>query len=159
MTENNENLNELFSAFLGADSAEQAAGDIRAGDEILTNHPGPGLDSDAVANLKSDIRSQLSRRRARKIVLQRIAAVIVIIASAAVVFISKSHGPAQPAVATASIWLDRADEQFTLLTEQIGDIETEMFIIRLGADGNGNGFDLTEIETEIENLNGNFWKG
>ena len=67
MTENNENLNELFSVFLDADSAEQAAGDIRTGDEILTNHPEPALDSDAVANLKSDIRSQLSRRRARKI--------------------------------------------------------------------------------------------
>jgi len=159
MTKNNENLNELFSAFLDADNVEQAAGDIRTGDEILTNHPGPVLDSDAVANLKSDIRSQLSRRRVRKIVLQRIAAVIVIIASVAAVFISKSYGPAQPVTASASIWLDKTDEQIASLTEQIGDIETEMFIIRLGADGNGNGFDLTEIETEIENLNGNFWKG
>ena len=159
MTKNNENLNELFSAFLDTDSAKQAAGDIRAGDEILTSHPGPGLDSDAIANLKSDIRLQLSRRRIRKIVLQRIAAVIVIIASAAAVFISKSYGPAQPVIASASIWLDKTDEQIASLTEQIGDIETEMFIIRLGADGNGNGFDLTEIETEIENLNGNFWKG
>jgi hypothetical protein len=159
MTKNNENLNELFSAFLDADSAEQAAGDIRKGDEILTDHPGPDPDSNVIANLKSDIRSQLSRRRVRKIALQRTAAAIVIIASVSAVFISKTYGPAQPVTATASIWQDRTDEQIASLTEQIGDIETEMSIIRLGADGNGNGFDLTEIETEIDNINGNFWKG
>ncbi len=159
MTKNNENLNELFSAFLDADNAEQAASDIRTGDEILASHPGPGLDSGAIANLKSDIRSQLSRRRARKIVLQRTAAAIVIIASVSAVFISKTYGPVQPVTTTASIWQDRTDEQIASLTEQIGDIETEMSIIRLGADGNGDGFDLTEIEMEINNINGNFWKG
>jgi hypothetical protein len=159
MTKNNENLNELFSAFLDADSAEQAAGDIRKGDEILTSHSEPDLDSNAIANLKSDMRSQLSRRRVRKIALQRTAAAIVIIASVSAVFISKTYGPAQPLTATASIWQDKTDEQVALLTEQIGDIETEMSIIRLGADGNGDGFDLTEIETEIDDINGNFWKG
>jgi hypothetical protein len=159
MTKNNENLNELFSAFLDADSAEQAAGDIRTGDELLTSHPELDLDSNVVANLKSDIRSQLSRRRVWKIALQRTAAAIVIIASVSAVFISKTYGPAQPAAATASIWQDRTDEQIALLTEQIGDIETEMSIIRLGADGSGDGFDLTEIETEIDDINGNFWKG
>ena len=159
MTENNENLNELFSAFLDANSTEQAAGDIRAGDELLTGHSVPDPDSDVVANFKSDIRSQLSRRRVRKIVLQRTAAAIVIIASVSAVFISKTYGPAQPAVATASIWQDQTDEQVALLTEQIGDIETEMSIIRLGADGSGDSFDLAEIETEIDDINGNFWKG
>ena len=159
MTKNNENLNELFSAFLDADSAEQAAGDIRKGDEILTDHSVLDLDSDVIANLKSDIRSQLSRRRVRKIALQRTAAAIVIIASVSVVFISKTYGPAQPVTATASIWQDRTDEQIASLTEQIGDIETEMSIIRLGADGSRDGFELTEIETEIDDINGNFWKG
>jgi len=162
MTENNENLNKLFSAFLAPDRADEAAGDIRAGDEILSDHPEPRLSGDVVASLKADIRSQLTSRRRKRLAFQKVAATAVIIASIAAIFISKGYDPAQPAVAGASIWQDIStahDEQMASLAEQISDIETEMFIVRLGADDNGSSFDLTDIETEINSINGNFWKG
>jgi hypothetical protein len=162
MTENNENLDKLLSAFLGATQADEADRDIRAGDEILNNHPVPELADDTIAGLKAEIRSQLSSRRRKRLTLQRVAAAAIIIASVAAVFISRSHGPAQPVIANTSVWQDIStiqDEQIASLAEQIGNIETEMFSIRLGADDSGNGFDLTDIETEINNINGNFWKG
>ena len=162
MTENNENLDNLLSAFLGATQADEAGRDIRAADEILNNHPAPELGDGTIASLKAEIRSQLSSRRRKRLTLQRVAAAAVIIASVAAVVINRSHGPAPPGTAIASVWQNIStvqDEQIASLAEQIGDIETEMFSIRLGTDDSGNGFDLTEIETEINNINGNFWKG
>jgi len=61
------------------------------------------------------------------------------------------------------IWEDESepggDEQLTALTAEIDEVEADILAIRLGEDGGENDSLLTDLEMEMIEINGDFWKG
>ena len=57
------------------------------------------------------------------------------------------------------IWDDEGGNGITALTDQIDEIEASILAIRLGEKGSEGSTILTDLEMEMSEINGNFWKG
>jgi len=170
MTENYENLEELLSRFLDKHQIHEAAEDIRLGEELLASFGGPAPDKAVIDGIKAQIEVSLEARKKRRLarsVFYRVAvaAAIVVLAIAGARFFTgperKATGVASAAY--ASIWDDEngpaGDEQLAALITEIDEIEASMLAIRLGENGTEGGMILTDLEVEISEINGDFWKG
>ena len=167
MTENNENLNELLSRFLDERRTHEAAEDIRAGEKLLASFSAPACDQAVINSIKEQIEVHLEARKKQKLVRSmfcRVAAcaVIIVLAIAGVKFFPEpKHEQATVGKAGPDfIWDDGSgtgsDKQ---LAAQIDEIQASMLAIRLGENGVKDGTLLTELEVEMSEINGDFWKG
>jgi hypothetical protein len=170
VTENSENLNELLSRFLDERQTHEAAEDIRAGEKLLASFSAPACDQAVINSIKEQIEVRLEARKRQKLVRSMfyrvaVAAVIIVLAIAGVKFFP---GPKREQVAVGKvgqdfIWDDESgtgsDEQLTALAAQIDEIEASMLAIRLGENGAEGGTILTDLEVEMSEINGDFWKG
>jgi len=169
---NEENLKDLFEKFLDSEQAERNAEDIRKGEEILREHPGPEPDDEVIADIKAEIaRELLSRkRRVTKQVVYKVAAVaaaFLILAVVSVKLFEKDTGE-RGKVVTASmlpsvLWdsedIAADDVDLAILTAEIEEIESEALALELGENG-GNGLaELAELEMELMEIDSDFWKG
>lgn len=170
MTENNENLNELLSRFLDERQTHEAAEDIRAGEKLLASFSAPACDQDVINSIKAQIEVHLEARKRQKLVRSMfyrvaVAAVIIVLAIAGVKFFPepKREQATVNKVGQGFIWDDEigtgSDEQLTALTAQIDEIEASMLAIRLDENGTEGGMILTDLEMEMSEINGDFWKG
>ncbi len=170
MTENYENLDELLSRFLDKHQIHEADEDIRLGEELLASFGGPAPDKAVIDGIKTQIEVHLRVRRKRRLVRSMfyrvaVAAVIVVLAIAGARFFTQPERKATgvASAAYASIWDDEngpaGDEQLAALTTEIDEIEASMLAIRLGEDGAGGDTLLTDLEVEMTEINGDFWKG
>jgi len=170
MTENYENLDELLSRFLDKHQIHEAAEDIRLGEELLASFGGPAPDKAVTDGIKTQIEVHLRVRRKQRLVRSMfyrvaVAAAIVVLAIAGARFFTgpepKATGVASAAY--ASIWDDEngpaGDEQLAALITEIDEIEASMLAIRLGENGTEGGMILTDLEMEMSEINGDFWKG
>ena len=168
---NEENLKDLFEKFLDSEQAERNAEDIRKGEEILREHPGPEPDDEVIADIKAEIaRELLSReRRVTKQVVYKVAAVAAAFLILVVVSVKLfEKGGEQRKVIAASIlpsalWdsedIAADDVDLAILTAEIEEIESEALALELGENG-GNGLaELAELEMELMEIDSDFWKG
>ncbi|HIJ66920.1 MAG TPA: hypothetical protein HPP87_01750 [Planctomycetes bacterium] len=170
MTENRENLDELLSRFFDEGKTHEAAEEIRAGEKLLASFSAPVCDQAVINNIKAKIRLQLKARKRRQLVRSvfdrvAVAAVIIVLAIAGVRFFPASENR-QTTTSKSGVdfnWDDQSVgngyEQFAALTDQIEEIESSILAIRLGEYEAGSSMILTDLEAEMSEINGDFWKG
>lgn len=170
--EKNENLRELFGKFFGADEAKEAVEDIRKGEQILDDYVVPGPDSELIADVKAEVSRVLAVRKANAFrrIAYKVAAVAAVIVIAAVISVKLSDRGAGESgeVATASIiptaiWESEDiavdDAELGTFVDEIEELEGDVLALELGENG-GNGYEvIDELEVELEEIDGVFWKG
>ncbi len=168
----NENIEELFGKFLSDQDARRAAEDIQKAEEILREHPAPEPAGELLADINSKIAEALSAEKAktRKLTAYRVAAVaaaIIILVAIGVRFFEKGPAETQSPVTITliqqAIWESEdisADQaELALLTDELEQIEGEILALRLGEDGGESSREFIELEMELMDIGGDFWKG
>lgn len=168
----NENIEELFGKFLSDQDARRAAEDIQKAEEILREHPAPEPAGELLADINSKIAEALSAEKAktRKLTAYRVAAVaaaIIILVAIGVRFFEEGPAETQAPVTITliqqAIWESEdisADQaELALLTDELEQIEGEILALRLGEDGGESSREFIELEMELTDIGGDFWKG
>jgi len=170
VTENNKNSDELLSRFLDEHEAHVAAEDIHRAEDLLASFSVPAPDAAVIEAIKAQIELRLRVQKKRRFIRSMaqkiaVAAIIIVLAMAGL----KSLVEPEPEVGDVSkvsrefIWEDESepggDEQLAALTAQIDEVEADILAIRLGEDGGENDSLLTDLEMEMIEINGDFWKG
>ncbi len=168
MTENNENIDELLSRFFDSSQMHEAAEDIRLGEELLESFSAPLPAKAVTEGIKAQIQVHLLTLRRRRVVrsmfyrVAAVAAVFIVLAIAGTRYLAEPERKATnvATAAYASIWDDESGpEQLATLTAQVSEIEADMLAIRLGDSGAESSSLLTDLEVEMTEINGDFWKG
>lgn len=166
-----ENLDELFGRFLGPAEAQAAAEDIRRGEEIIGNNLAPQVREELAAEIKAEVAVALAHKEAsafRKRVYAAVAgaAAVIIVAVIGAVFFERGNEAERVAAAWVlpeAIWesddLAEDDAELVVLTAEIEDIEGDLLAVELGENGGNGQIDSTELEMELTEINGSFWKG
>ncbi len=170
--EKDENLRKLFGKLFGADEAEEATEDIRKGEQILDEHGAPGPDSELIADVKAEIGRALAERKSnafRRAVYKvaAVAAAVIIVAAISVKLSERGNGEAETLVTAsiipAAIWesddIAVDDAELGTFVGEIEELEGDVLALELGENG-GNGYEaIEELEVELEEIEGVFWKG
>lgn len=170
--QNNENLKDLFGKFLDPQQAKEAAGDIQKAEQLLRTCPAPEPDAGLIADIKTEITGALLRKKPgtfKQVVYKMAsiaAAVILLTAITAILFQKGSVTPEQTA-ATFSlpdpIWesdnLADDDVVLAMLTAETEEIESEVLALQLDENGTNGETLVSELETELIEINSDFWKG
>ncbi|HUT28834.1 MAG TPA: hypothetical protein VMX13_03495 [Sedimentisphaerales bacterium] len=164
-TQKNENLKALFETLVGPREAEQAADDIRRADRILSEHPAPGPSEELLAQIKTQVRSTIERT-GRSIfgpLLPKIAAVAAVLLVGAVISLRLFEKEPAPVPPTTIPWevdnLVAQDADLAAFSAEIEQIESDLLALQLGENGSNGHLDLTELEIELMEISGDFWKG
>jgi hypothetical protein len=157
--QNEENLKDLFEKFTGPQEAEQAAEDIRRGEKILRQHPTPEPDKELLAEIKTQVRSALHSTKTATVprLARRIAAVAAVLLIGALITISLFDQEPTPIPPGAIIWTD--DPKLAAFSAEIEQIESDLLALQLGEKGTNGHLELTELEMELIEIDGDFWKG
>ncbi len=165
-----ENLKDLFEEFLDGKEAEQAAEDIRKGEQILHNHPCPEPDEQLVSDIKMRVTAALRRRNTLKRVFYQataVAAAVIILAAIGISLLDKDGSKPEiittVSTAAGAIWdsddIIADNTEVTILSDEIEQVDEEMLALGLGENGGNGHLDLAELEVELMEINGDFWKG
>lgn len=167
-----ENLKELFEKFLDAEEAEKAVEDIRKGEEILREHAAREPAGEVIADIKAEIARELLTRKTRvtKRVVYKVAAVAAVFFALAVVSVEifergeeEQRTVVKASVLPSVLWetenIAEDDADLAILIAEIEEIESEALALRLGENGGNGRIDLAELEIELMEINGDFWKG
>ncbi len=171
--QNDENLEQLLEKFLGTEEAQKAAKEIRQGEELFAQHPAPELDERQLASLKAQISARLSKPRAtfsaaRVFKIAGVAAAVIIFGWVGLQFfeLSRPEPRIERTVAVEGVrrtwsgWDEtEVDTEMAGLVEEIDQIESSIFALRLGEQDSANGTILADIETEMVEIDNVFWKG
>ena len=169
---NEENVKDLFERFLDAEQAKKAVEDVAKAERILCEHPAPEADGELIANIKAEIAASLLRKKEnafRRTVYKTVAvaAGFILLVAIGVELFEKGRGEPERLVTGSiipkAVWeSDRlADDNADLATliAEIEQIESDLLAVQLGENG-GNGHEaVTELEMELIEINGDFWKG
>ncbi len=172
-SQNEENLKELFERFADAEQAEKHVEDVQKAEQILREYPAPEPDDMLIANIKAEIAMRLPARRAdvvRRRMVYKVAAVaaaVVILAAVSLRLFEK--GDVEPQrVAYASlipraIWesddIATDDVDLAIFTAEAEQIENEVRTLQFGEDGSNGERAVSELEMELIEIEGDFWKG
>ncbi len=170
--QNSENLKELFGQFLNFGEAQEAVDDVRDGEQILREHAAPKPGSELVADIKAAIGMALAVRKAnlfRRTVYKvaAVAAAIIIVATISVKLSERGKGEVEPVAAASmipsAIWesedIAADDAELETIVGEIEELEGDVLAFELGENG-GNGYEaIEELEVELEEIEGVFWKG
>lgn len=163
MNEKQENLNELLSGFYDEQETDEFKKDLDSFDQMLGGGPVPS--SQTIDDIKAAVAEKLSssRQRNRIFTFRRIAVAGIILAIA---LIEMSINRQQPevtevgaTVATAGLFGDGEMSQIISLTEQIEEIEDALLSVRLDESDTNGSESYLELEAELSEINGDFWKG
>lgn len=165
---NDENLRELLGEFMNPEQAQTHLEDIERGDEILCEHPAPEPDDMLIANIKAQIALHVlpHKKTAYKWIVYKVAAVaaVVIIFTAVWTNIFNQHripeherliarGLPTP---TAFEW-DHYDS--TVFNTKLELIENDLQALKYGEEDQEDNSTMTELEYEVIEIAGDFWKG
>ena len=170
---NKENLRELFEKFFDAEQAESCVEDIQKAEQILRENPAPEPDNMLIANIKAEIAMRLPAVRAhrfRRIIYEVIGAAAAILIVAAVslqLFVIDGPGRGEviysASLIPTAIWesddIATDDEDLAVFTAQIEQIEDEVQTLQYGEDAGSGDSTIVELEMELIEINGDFWKG
>ena len=167
-----ENLRELLAGFMDAGSARQAAEDIEKGDELLRQWSAPQPSDVVLAEVKKKIAAAVRRRH--RIALQRriwaavsVAAAIVIVSAVALRLFEKQPVE-QAALRYAAaiperVWegsdITKDDADIAVLVAEVETIENELSGVQSNDTGGNGNTAVGDLETELIEIGGNFWKG
>ena len=168
MSEKNENLDELLGQFFDDKSSQEMRDDIRQGDKLLDGFSTPVVDENLIEVVKQRVqiaaREQHSKRTKR--VFYRTAAVAVLLFGVMLGMqtITNKNTDTGPVLATAGadIWGDDdfgQDSRWGILSAEIEELEGNIRNIRLDQPGEHDSVDVTELEMEMVEIAGGFWKG
>lgn len=162
-----DNLRELLERFMGPTEAESAAQDIRDADETLRAYPAPEPRAETIVGIKLQIATKLSSRRKTVHLLRRAlgaAAAVVILAILALLSRAPQTGPAisHAALIPTTIWesddISSDDMQIAYFAAEIRHIEAQVHALEAGHGPDNGAATLHEIETELMEINTEFWK-
>ena len=166
-----EDIKGLFEQFADSKEPEQAADDIRQGEQILREHPAVEPDAELIAGIKAEIGRQLSERRTgiRWRIFLKAAAIAAVFAvlSAIGVRLFEQESTEQVNIADTltraqSIWesenIADADEELAVLSAETQQIESELLSLELGENGDDDK-EWLELEMELIENSSDFWKG
>ena len=166
-----ENLQGLFERFMGSREAEQAAEDVRRGEELLEDNAAPQPSRELTAEIKGRIEKALAQRYtpmqiAFRTAVAAAAAVVIVTAISVKLFERGSietadvgQAPAIPAAVWESDNIAADDAELAVLTDEIEEIGSEITALVLGENGGNGVIDTEELEMELIEINGDFWKG
>ena len=162
-----ENLNELFEQFYSPVQAKQAADDVREVEQIFSRNPAPEPDKALIADTKSGITQTLQQRSAFSFKAVAVAAVITVAAVVGVTFFQRvRHGPEKAFYAAAipeTVWetddLTTEDSQLAIVTTELAEIEDQILAVHSAENGGNGQYRLAELETELMEIDSDFWKG
>jgi len=172
--QNSENLEELFEKFLTRQESQQAAEDIHKAEQTLAEHSAPEPDERVITGIKAEIEKSLAQRAHRRDLFRKavyrtatVAAAFIIVAAISVKLFEKAGSDAEKAIYVSKIseviWesddMAADDEELATLDAEIEQIQSELIALKLGENGSDGYIDLTEIETELVEINGDLWKG
>lgn len=162
MNNENENLNELLSGFYDEQEINEFKNNLKSFDEMLNSNPAPS--EQTIDGIKSAVAEKLSSHKHKRFaVLQRIAvaAMVLLIAFAGLKTTNRQDEMAKVTeiVATTNLFDDGETSQITAITEQIEQIEDALLSVRLDEYDTYIGDSYTDLETELSEINGDFWKG
>lgn len=162
-----ENLRELLEGFFDDEKSEEAAEDIRRGEGFFAEHRAPEPGSELIESIKAATSAELVCRRvaSQRRFFMRVAAVF---AAAAIITFSmlyiREGQTERPQIISSDVWESdnvlSADAELSLLRDEAEEIEDELVALRLGeiSDYEDNE-EFIQLETELEEINGDFWKG
>ncbi len=165
-----ENLKELLEKFLGAGQVESYLDDFQKAERLFREHPAPEPDEMLIANIKAEIAMRLPARRA-EIFRRRVweaAGIAATLAVLALVGVRLPHQPARQTVNYASlipaaIWestnIAADDADLVVFSAEIEQIKDELLALESGEHAADGDSAITELETELAEINGDFWKG
>ena len=169
---NEESVKDLFERFVNTGQAEEAVQDIHKGEQILREHPVSEPDSKLIADIKAEVGKAVLRRKTkvfRRMVYKVavIAAAVIFLAAIGIKLFEKGGGEPERVIAAsiipAAIWesedLAADDTDLAILAAEIEQIEGDLLAVQMGENG-GNGYEaVSELEMELIEINGDFWKG
>jgi hypothetical protein len=161
---NDENLRELVEKFFDPEQAQIYLDDIEKGEQILQNHPAPEPDEMLIANIKAEIALHALPRSATSVkrivyVAASVAAAVIIITAVSTSLFEKTIDvePGQGTqVASVFSWESYDIEAFNAEVEQI---EDELIDLESGREELNGDNDVSEMEIELIEIAGDFWKG
>ncbi len=170
--QNKEDPRQLFEKFLDPEQAGQAAQDLRTGEQILVRYPAPAPDNRTIAGIKLKISGALLRKRANKhkqIGYKAVvaAAAVIIVAALTITLVEKAAVESETAAYSSKIakviWdsdnVADDDADLALLTAEIEQIESQHLALQLSENGGNGHTEVAELETELIEINSDFWKG
>jgi len=163
-----ENLKELLAGFMDEVSAREAAQDIEKGDELFRANPAPQPSEALLAEVRTKM--MLAARRRQAVTLHRriwamaaVAAAIMITLAAAVKLYDKQPIEQTQVKYASAIWgsEDTAadDTDLTVIAAEVESIENELSGVQLTENTNAQSTDIGDLETELIETSGDFWKG
>ncbi|UCC22742.1 MAG: hypothetical protein JSW23_01345 [Planctomycetota bacterium] len=168
---NNENLKDLVGQFFNAEEAGRVVEDVREGEWIVREYGAPEPDSRLIADIKAEIGGALAERKSRAFrrTVYKVAAVAaaIVIAVTMSVKLSERGGESETVVAAsmipAAVWesddIAVDDAELGTIVGEIEELEGDLLALELGENG-GNGYEaVEELEAELEEIEGVFWKG
>ena len=160
MSKEQENLNELLSSFYNEQEANEFKKNLDSFDAMLSECPTPS--AQMINDIKCAVVQKLSTRKHSISVISRrmaMAAMIMLIAFAGLKMSNRQNEIKPKNVLTADFFEDDETSQIALLTEEIEQIEDALLSVRLDEYDTFSGDSYFELETELSEINGDFWKG
>jgi len=165
-----ENLRELLAEFMDPGAANRAAEDIEGGEELLRQWPSPQPDEAMLAEVKKRVAAAVRRRRMitpwRRVLAAASVAAAIAVASVVALRSFENQPVKQAAVQYAAmipsrIWegsdITTDDADIVVLAAEVEAIENELSGVELNENG-GNGA-VGDLEMELIEMGGDFWKG
>lgn len=161
---NDENLRELLEQFMSPEQAQMHLDDIEKGEKILREHPAPEPDDMLLANIKAEIalhviphRTTAFRRIAFRVAAVA-AAVIIVTAIWTNLFNEQTvPGPQQHEQYASEFPWDYQDS--TVFNTKLELLESDLRALEYGEKDVDNESAMTELELEVIEIAGDFWKG
>jgi hypothetical protein len=164
-SQNQENLKALFEGFMSPSQAEQAAEEIRRAEQFLREYHAPQPRPEVIAEIKAQVGHALAAKKtspAMRIAYKvaAVAAVIVTLSAISVWLVGgKGATPDTPDIPWDSVNLVADDADLATFSAEIEQIEGDLVALRLGENGTNGHIDLAELEMELMDISGDFWKG
>jgi len=170
MNQQRENLKELFKKFVSTIDAQRAAEEVAAGEQMLAENPAPQPAQKLIAEIKSTV-AQKARDSLQYSIgpsLSRITAVaasLIALAVTGVLLFRISYQKPAPAaqIIPEKIWessdITADDAELMLLNDELNEIENELMVVQLGEKESDADKELNDLELEIIEVRGDFWKG
>jgi hypothetical protein len=162
MSNEQENLNELLSSFYNEQESNDFKNDLNSLDQMLTDAPEPSAQT--IDGIKNAVAEKLSSRRQRNrfLTIRRITvAAIVLVVALVGTNMDLRHDtyPDASGIALADLFDESDSSQIALLTAQVEEIEDALLSVRLDEYDTYSSDSYSELETELNEINGDFWKG
>jgi hypothetical protein len=164
-SQDQENLKALFEGFMSPRQADQASEEIRRGEQILRECPAPQPNPELIAEIKAQVGDALAAKKGAAVVriaykVAAVAAVIIAISAISVWLVGgKGETVETPDIPWDIVNLVADDADLAALSAEIEQIEGDFVALQLGENGTNGHIDLAELEMELMDISGDFWKG